>query len=211
MTRNHFDAEAATWDSEPRRVALMKSIGEAVVREVRPTRSMRVLDYGCGTGLVSLYLLPHVGEVVGADNSEGMLEVLRGKITSSGLSNLRAMRLNLEEDEPPAERFDMVLTSMTLHHVGAIGRVLGAFYALLAPGGVVCIADLDTEPGTFHRRPETVESVRHHGFERAGLKRQLAAAGFVSARDVTATTIVKTVASGEEESFPVFLIWAWKA
>ncbi len=57
---SYFDQSAASWDNEPRRIALMKAVGEAILREAQPTKDMDVLDYGCGTGLVSLFLLPHV-------------------------------------------------------------------------------------------------------------------------------------------------------
>ena len=76
----HFDEAARDWDNEPRRVALMRAIGEAILREAKPTSDMDVLDYGCGTGLIGLFLLPHVHSVTGADNSPGMLKVLREKI-----------------------------------------------------------------------------------------------------------------------------------
>jgi predicted TPR repeat methyltransferase len=69
--QSHFDQAAATWDDDPIRVSLARTIGEAIVREVHPSRQAAMLDYGCGTGLVSLYLLPHVRSVTGADNSPG--------------------------------------------------------------------------------------------------------------------------------------------
>ena len=42
----HFDEAAKDWDHEPRRVALMKAIGEAILREVQPSSDMDMLDYG---------------------------------------------------------------------------------------------------------------------------------------------------------------------
>ena len=69
--RTYFDQSAGTWDNEPRRIALMRAVGQAILREAQPTSDMDVLDYGCGTGLVSLFLLPHVRSVTGADNSPG--------------------------------------------------------------------------------------------------------------------------------------------
>jgi len=73
----YSDQSAATWDNEPRRIALMKDVGEAILQQAKLTKHMDVLDYGCGTGLVSLFLLPHVHSVTGADNSPGMLDVKR--------------------------------------------------------------------------------------------------------------------------------------
>lgn len=44
---SYFDQVAATWHDNPSRIALMKAVGEAILREVQPTTEMRVLDHGC--------------------------------------------------------------------------------------------------------------------------------------------------------------------
>ena len=207
MKSSYFDQSASTWDNEPRRIALMKAVGEAILREIQPTKDMDMLDYGCGTGLVSLFLLPSVRSVTGADNSPGMLEVLRGKITEGGIERMKVIRLDLELDSVPEDRYDLVVTSMTMHHVADIPRVLRGFYDLLLPGGNLCIADLDSEPGLFHP-PEAAESVHHHGFDRQWLKDQITAAGFTVSSDITADTIHKPVEGCGERAFPVFLIVA---
>lgn len=207
MTTNYFDEASAAWDSDPRRVALARAIGETILREAKPNPTMDILDYGCGTGLLGLFLHPHVRRVTGADSSSGMLEVLRGKIAAEGISNLRVLQLDLEHDPPPAERFHMIVVSMTLHHVARLEQLLRAFRRLLHPGGMLCIADLDTEPGSFHA-PHMAERVHHHGFDRRDLKDQLAAAGFAQPRDTTAVTFKKSVTGGREEEFSVFLICA---
>jgi len=206
---NRFDQDAASWDDNPIRIALMKAVGEAILREARPTKDMDVLDYGCGTGLVGLYLLPHVRSVTGADNSVGMLEVLRKKIEDGGLDNMRTMRLDLEHDPVPAERYHVVVSSMALHHIAGTEGVLGAFHKMLHPQGLLCIADLDTEPGVFHA-PDVAASVHHHGFDRAELKRRLVGIGFREVKDVTAHTLRKPVENNGERDFPVFLITARK-
>jgi len=41
---------------------------------------MKVLDFGCGTGLLSFFLQPYVGEITGIDTSKGMIEVFDKKI-----------------------------------------------------------------------------------------------------------------------------------
>ena len=114
---NHFDQSAATWDGQPHRIVLMKAIGETILREVQPTKDMDVFDYGCATGLLSLFLLPHVRSVTGADSSPGMLEVLNQKIRDGGVKNMRAIKLNLEHDPVPADRYHMIISSMVMHHV----------------------------------------------------------------------------------------------
>jgi len=64
MATSYFDEAAAGWDKEPMRVRFMKAVGEAIVREVAPTRDMTVPDYGCGTGLLRLYHMIVAGMVM---------------------------------------------------------------------------------------------------------------------------------------------------
>ena len=206
---SYFDQAAATWDDNPSRIALMKAVGEGILREAQPTKSMDVLDYGCGTGLVGLYLLPHVRSVTGADNSAGMLDVLQEKIKNGGLDNMRTMRLDLEHDRVPTDRYHLVVSSMTLHHIADTRIILGAFHQMLHPRGLLCIADLDTEPGVFHT-PDVAPSVHHQGFDRGGLKAELAEIGFNDLRDITAHTIRKPIENDGERDFPVFLFVARK-
>lgn len=204
---SYFDRSASQWDKEPHRIALMKAVGETILREAQPTSQMDVLDYGCGTGLVGLFLLPHVRSVTGADSSPGMLEVLRTKIRDGRMTTMKVMPLDLEKQPVPEVRFHMIVTSMVMHHVADISRVLRAFHEMLLPGGIVCIADLDAEPGIFHP-DEAAAGVHHHGFDRSDLRGQLEAAGFSGIRATTAHVVQKPVASGVLHEFPVFLIVA---
>jgi 2-polyprenyl-3-methyl-5-hydroxy-6-metoxy-1,4-benzoquinol methylase len=207
MTTNYFDEAAADWDEKPSRIRLVKAVGEAIVHQAAPTRDMTVLDYGCGTGLLGLYLLPHVRSVTGADNSPGMLQVLNRKIAEGGLNNMRAIRLDLAQDPVPDDLYHMVVTSMVMHHIANPDETLRAFHKMLLPGGILCLADLDTEPGSFHTA-EAADSVYHHGFDRGELKARLARMGFSEAKDVTALRYSKPVEKGGEEEFSVFLITA---
>lgn len=207
MNSDYFENAAAGWDDQPHRVRLMRTIGETIVREARPAATMDVLDYGCGTGLVGLFLLPHVRSVTGADSSPAMLDVLRQKIADGRVRGMQAVRLDLETDAAPAGRFDMIVVSMAMHHIAAVDRVLAAFLTMLRPEGVLCLADLDSEPGTFHGA-DAAGSVHHNGFDRAAMKAKLTATGFAEPRDVTAATFNKPVATGGEQTFSIFLITA---
>ncbi len=202
---NYFDQSAADWDVEPRRVELAKAVGKAVLRQVQPTREMDVLDYGCGTGLLGLFLLPCVRSVTGADSSEGMLRVLEDKIRSGGLQRMQATKLDLLHESPPEARYHLIVANMVLHHVDRIEVLLAAFYRLLQPGGYLAIADLDPEPGLFHG-PEVAPSVYHHGFDRGVLMNFLRQAGFINPTDVTAHIIRKPITGGDMREFTVFLI-----
>jgi 2-polyprenyl-3-methyl-5-hydroxy-6-metoxy-1,4-benzoquinol methylase len=134
-----------------------------------------------------------------------MLKVLRSKIAAGGLDHMQAICLDLEHDPLPRSRYHMIVAGMTLHHIADTERVLRAFHALLVSGGMLCLADLDTEPGTFHPA-DMADVVFHHGFDRQRLKQQLAGIGFSQMTDTTAMTFHKPVEGQDDQAFSVFLI-----
>jgi ubiquinone/menaquinone biosynthesis C-methylase UbiE len=206
---SYFDHAATTWDEKPMRIALAKAVGDAILNSVHPDKSMDVLDYGCGTGLLGLYLLPHVKSVTGVDVSLGMLEVLQKKIDHNGLAKMQAIRLDLESDPVPADRYHLIASNMTMHHIADTEKIIEAFYNMLHPQGVLCIADLDAEPGVFHD-PEVAESVHHHGFRRPELESLMGQIGFKDFKTDTAHIIRKPLKDGTERDFSIFLLVAKK-
>jgi tRNA (cmo5U34)-methyltransferase len=194
-----FDQIAGTWDEDPARVALAGAVAEQVRERVGLTPDMDVLDFGCGTGLLTLALQPHVRNVTGADASAGMLRVLEQKVSQTGLSSVTPYLLDAAHPLSAAGSFDLLTSSMTLHHVRDLPALLREFRSILRPGGRVALADLDREDGTFHA-PE-VTDVHHLGFERSDVRRLLSAAGFDDLQDSTVF-----VHRRHAREYPVFLI-----
>jgi ubiquinone/menaquinone biosynthesis C-methylase UbiE len=201
--RKDFDKEAATWDQNPGRVKLADDVADTIIREIQPTGDMDVLDFGCGTGLVTLRLQPFVKTITGADSSKGMLGVLQDKVSRSGLKNVKTRFADFEKGERVAGAFHLVVSSMTLHHVPDTAELIRRWYGLLLPGGVLCAADLDTEDGSFHGDNT---GVLHFGFDRQHLKGLLEKAGFREVRDVTAAAVEKEIEGKGKRTFTVFLI-----
>ncbi len=195
-----FDAKAADWDQDATKVERARTVGRAIGEAV-PLKGLRVLEYGCGTGLLGFALQPEAGHVTLADTSEGMLEVLRGKIAATGASNMIPLRLDLLADPLPPEHFSLVCSLMTLHHIPDTPGILDRFHQILNPGGWVALADLDTEDGSFHG-PEVTDV--HLGFDREVLGRQFAEAGFGEIRFFTVFMLHRQTPSGLRD-FPVFL------
>ncbi len=201
-----FDAKAQEWDNDPVKLERAAAVAAAIRNQVRLSPDLSALEYGCGTGLLSFALSRELGSITLADSSAGMLAVLREKIAASGADHLRPMRLDLTVDPLPAERYDLIYTLMTLHHVSDVDRILRDFHALLRPDGALCIADLDREDGSFHGAGFD----GHHGFEREALRDQLARAGFGEIQFDTCYMMRKSQGEGARE-YPVFLAVARKA
>jgi 2-polyprenyl-3-methyl-5-hydroxy-6-metoxy-1,4-benzoquinol methylase len=202
----HFDSKARQWDDNPVFVERGLKIADAVRKAVPVHREMSALDYGCGTGLLSFPLKDELGAILMADSSGGMLDVVAQKITAQGVTNMTPMKLDLLIDPPPAQTFDLIMTSMTLHHVPDTDHILRVFHDLLNPGGYLCIADLDQEDGSFHG----IEVDVHHGFDRAELAERAAQAGFADVQFQTVFSIAKERESGTRD-YPVFLMTARRA
>jgi tRNA (cmo5U34)-methyltransferase len=196
-----FDTAARTWDEEPRRLKLAADVAAAIRRAVPLTPATEALDLGCGTGLVTLALAPHVGAITGADSSAQMLLALGEKIRARGLVNVRTARIDLDGDAPLGGPFDAVVCSMALHHVERVDELLGRVLRALRPGGVAALADLEPDGGAFHGEDA---GVFHHGFDPAQLGRRLESAGFTSVRLSHAAIVSKEVA-GAPRDFRVLL------
>jgi 2-polyprenyl-3-methyl-5-hydroxy-6-metoxy-1,4-benzoquinol methylase len=205
--KRDFDKEAAQWDSNPGRVKLANEVADAIIREAAPLRDIDVLDFGCGTGLITLRLQPLVRSIIGADSSQGMLGVLEGKIRTQGLKNAKTQIVDFEKDGRVEGKFHLLVSSMTLHHVPDTARLFKQWRELLLPEGRVCFADLDAEDGSFH---SDNTGVFHEGFDREHLKKLLLSAGFHDVRDTTATSMIRDVEGKGKKEFPVFLIIAKK-
>lgn len=202
----NFDERAKDWDSDPKKVERARQVAEKIREMVPLSREMKALEYGCGTGLLSFALQEDLGQITMADTSQGMLDVLKEKIKAAGVTNMHPVRLDLAEDTIPAARFHITYSLMTLHHIQNTQDILRKFHTLLEPDGILLIADLDKEDGSFHTDGTTDV---HKGFTRTDLQTQVEAAGFKGVQFITAYVIRKKVGD-EERPFPVFLMSARK-
>jgi 2-polyprenyl-3-methyl-5-hydroxy-6-metoxy-1,4-benzoquinol methylase len=206
--KNDFDAKASTWDEKPERVKLAGDVLTAIWREVGFNRDMDVLDFGCGTGLLTLGLAPLVRSVTGVDSSQGMLGVLGQKISGENVQNVKTLHLDVEKGDDLTGDYHLVVSSMALHHVRDVSGLLRKFFPIVAPGGHICIADLDADDGKFH---ESNQGVFHNGFDRERLRSAMQEAGFLEVRDKTASGVVKFVVGEGMTVFTVFLMTGRKA
>lgn len=192
-----FDERAATWDDEAK-TERARVVAAAVKRVVAPTASTRLLEYGAGTGLVSQQLAGSVGPITLADPSAGMREVMHTKVATGALpATARVWDLDLSGGDVPDDRFDLIVSVMTLHHIRDLAPVLDGFARLLDDGGRLCVADLVKEDGSFHQGRDFDG---HHGFDTDDLSARLGAAGFTGVHVEQVYDLVKDGAT-----YPLFL------
>ena len=194
-----FDERARTWDTQERRERA-EAVAAAIRSAVKLDAGMRAIDVGAGTGLLGLALAGDVGEMILADPSEGMLEVLTEKLATAGPSNASGLRFDLLADAPPpGPPFDLAVSLLVLHHIIDTRAALSAIRGLLRAGGRLALADLDAEDGSFH--DADAEGIHHLGFDRKTLASLAIEAGFIDVRLETAMTIMR-----DDRTFPVFLL-----
>lgn len=132
MPFDHFDLLAPIYE----RVIPPAAI-EAMLRELDPSPSCRLLDAGGGTGRVSGFLQEHVGSVVLSDISMGMLKQAAEK---EGIQPTCA----LTETMPfPDDFFDCILLVDALHHVNNQAETARELWRIVKPGGRIVIQEPD--------------------------------------------------------------------
>ncbi len=196
-----FDARARTWDDDPMKTARALAVANAIRTRVPGLQGMSGFEYGCGTGLLSFALQPRLQQITLADSSTGMLGVLREKIAASGIANMTPLQLDLTTDPLPEQRFDLIYSLMTFHHIPDTDAILRDLHALLNQPGYLCIADLDSEDGSFHGDGFS----GHKGFDRHDLAQRAERAGF---RNIGFSTVFEIRKGTPERGYPVFLMTA---
>lgn len=130
-------------------------------------------DLGCGTGLATAAIAPHVGRVIGVDASEEMLGAARARL--SGLKNVDWRTGTLEALPVKDRTLDAAVLMLVLHHVPSPAAALAEAYRALKPGGRVLIVDMAP-----HHHEEYRQQMGHVwlGFSDDQMRRFLAQAGF---------------------------------
>jgi ubiquinone/menaquinone biosynthesis C-methylase UbiE len=199
---SQFDEKAATWDDDPRKVKMAQNIAQSIIQAIPLNSRMSAMELGCGTGLVTTHIAEKVKSVTAVDASTGMLGVLKQKIQALSIENITPIQADLTAQQPFDESFDFIYSCLTFHHIKEYQTLLEYFYTILNPGGMIAIADLDDEDGSFHSEGTHFEFT---GFDRKTMKTTLSNIGFGNIQDATAF-IIPRERGGIVREYPVFLI-----
>ncbi len=164
----HFEEVANEWDSSEK-VKLMRELAHSVLNHVEIDQDLRILDFGCGTGLFGLEFLDFASHLHGVDTSSGMLEVFKKKVHGNPRVSIEVK--NLEEDGCDLEQqdFDLIISSMAFHHLKDPKAMIQKLSSYLSPIGRMLIVDLSEEDGSFHPDPKAM-GVYHFGFSKKTLE-----------------------------------------
>jgi len=171
MENNVFEQMAKRYDTEER-IELAKVILKEVRPELRNSTSKSLIDYGSGTGLISLEISGLVDSVLLVDSSQQMLEVAEAKISHRGIPNSKVLYSDFTQ-ETPELKADIVLMSLVLLHIPDTQKILQELFDILNVGGKLIIIDFDKNDKIHHPKV-------HNGFSHEELKKRLSEVGFKS-------------------------------
>ncbi|EPE26500.1 S-adenosyl-L-methionine-dependent methyltransferase [Glarea lozoyensis ATCC 20868] len=174
-------------------------------QDLEPKRSVRLLDYACGTGLVSRALAPLITQSIGIDLSSGMAEQYNIVMSNQGIppSQMRAVVGNLLSPSDPSPAtlsdpeffdFDIAAVGLGFHHFSDPGFAAKQLVARLKVGGVLFIVDFlphkpiaatmtaedERENKSEDKGEQTsnaAHTVTHNGFSQDDVKKMFEEAG----------------------------------
>jgi ubiquinone/menaquinone biosynthesis C-methylase UbiE len=203
-----FEKILIQWDKDPGRLNMTHKIARAMLKRTSPQGTEVLLDYGTGTGLIALEFYPSVKKIVAVDSSKDTLTFLQKKLDADSITTIEPMEWSIGNDLQKLPRFDIIIVSLTLHHVIDITLAAEVFYSLLNPGGTIAVADLEPDNGESHGP----EMIVHGGFVRENLREIFKKAGFTNIQIDNVATLTKVSSKTRElKEFPIFLMIAHKA
>ncbi len=203
----NFDEKAKGWDLDPDRLERARAFADEILKAIGKNKYSSALEFGSGTGNVSFQMADMFGSITLADTSEGMLSVLRQKIASGGITNMKPCLINESFPLTSKEGFDIIYTLLTLHHIKNLNMIFSDLSAVLKPRGLLFIGDLVTEDGSFHHRDTEFDG--HKGFDVGELKEMLKKNGFEPVMDKIFYSIGREHDSVLKQ-YPLFIIEAKK-
>ena len=158
--KHDFNCKAETFDS-PKNIFLANLVCQAVEKQINLLSDKEILDFGGGTGLLTLPLAKQAKSVTLVDISEKMLEQARLKAEQQAIKNIQFLEQDLL-GKPLEKEFDLIVVCRVLHHMPDLDATLSLFHQHLRENGQLLVADF------------TKTEANHHGFDLAELENKLA-------------------------------------
>jgi len=111
-------------------------------------KGLRILDIGCGGGLLSEPMARLGAEIIGVDAAAGNIPVAAAHAAKSGL-NIDYRHTTAESMAADGERFDVVMNMEVVEHVADPQAYLTACQELLKPGGLHICSTINRNPKSY--------------------------------------------------------------
>jgi 2-polyprenyl-6-hydroxyphenyl methylase / 3-demethylubiquinone-9 3-methyltransferase len=159
----HFDALAATWwdpRGDMRALHMINPVRLAFIRDVacrhfgREPKTLdclhglRILDIGCGAGVLTEPLARLGAAMVGADAAETNIKMAKAHAARSGL-DIDYRAVSAEELADAGERFDLVLAMEVVEHVADMPLFVRRCAEMVRPGGLMIVATINRTLKSF--------------------------------------------------------------
>ena len=198
---NEFNNRAREWDKDKMHMDRSVVIAAELEKMIPLNNSMKALEYGAGSGILSFLLKDRFSEITLMDNSQEMIKVCIEKTEYHKTKHIIPLWFDLE-NQAFEGKFDIIYNQMVLHHVNDHEAIIHTFYSLLNPEGYLAIADLFPEDGSFHGPDAKV----HLGFDPEKLTEIIKDAGFKNIEYKTCFEVKREAGA----TYPVFLLVANK-
>lgn len=167
-----FENKSINWDT-PERIERTQRFVKEIIFNHKFKFNDKLIEFGCGTGLVGLQFIEKVSKIFMLDTSLAMLKNLEIKIKKNNYKNIIPIFGELTSYKN--DLVDAIIGFMVLHHIDDVEVLLKESYDNLNKNGVLIIGDLLEEDGSFHG----YDFVFHNGFNIENLKKMFTNQGFI--------------------------------
>lgn len=151
MNKDCFDQIAQKYD-DPERIHLAHIITQAITQQIKDTNYQTLLDYGGGTGLVTLNIAEYFEAVTLMDASPQMVDIFEHKVSDLNQTSINTLvgDVLLDDTILNHKNYDVIVLSLVLLHSGNYQLLLQNLYNHLNSGGMMILVDFDKNENIYH-------------------------------------------------------------
>ncbi|MGW7831860.1 class I SAM-dependent methyltransferase [Staphylococcus xylosus] len=151
MNKDRFDQIAQKYD-DPERIHLAHIITQAITQQIKDKNYQTLLDYGGGTGLVTLNIAEYFEAVTLMDASPQMVDIFEHKVSDLNQTSINTLvgDVLLDDTILNHKNYDVIVLSLVLLHSGNYQLLLQKLYNHLNSGGMMILVDFDKNENIYH-------------------------------------------------------------